>query len=229
MNYLELSRRLVIEAGISGVGPASVQNQFGEMARVVNWIKTAYDDLQLVHDDWFFLRGEFSFVTTPDKFRYTAVEAGITHPVMGSTRFLNWDINSLAISNTGEAHDQSLLSYISYKEYRDHYLQSVMTSSRPLVISISPQLELLLGDKPNREYTITGEYYKKPQELINNLDIPDLPSQYHMAIVYRALMMYARFEAAGEIYQDAEANYKRFLTKIRNNQLPDMDMADALV
>lgn len=228
MNFLELAKRLVVEAGISGNGPASVINQTGEMKRVVGWICSAYEDLQLTHEDWFFLRGTFSFVTTPDKFRYTPVEAGITHPVMGTSRFLGWDINSMAISNTGEAHDQSLLNFISYQQYRDHYLQSVMTSSRPLVISVSPSLELLLGDKPNRGYTITGEYYKKPQILVNNIDVPELPSQYHMAIVYRALMLYARFEAAGEIYQDAEMNYKRFLNKIRRNQLPKIDIADAL-
>jgi hypothetical protein len=229
MNYLDLAKRLVVEAGISGNGPASVLNQSGEMKRVVGWVQSAYEDLQLVHEDWYFLRGSFSFVTTPDKFRYTPIEAGIPTPIMGESRFLNWDINSMAISNTGEANDQSLLNFISYQQYRDHYLQSVMTSSRPLVISVSPKLELLLGDKPNREYTITGEYYKKPQVLVNNVDVPELPSQYHMAIVYRALMLYARFEAAGEIYQDAEMNYKRFLNKIRNNQLPGFDMPDPLV
>jgi len=49
-----------------------------------------------------------------------------------------------------------------------------------------------------------------------------------MAIVYRALMLYARYEAAGEIYQDAMVNYQRFLRRIQLNQLPGMTVAEPI-
>lgn len=223
MDFLTLARRLVTEAGISGNGPSSVLNQSGEMKRVVGWIQSAYDDIQLHRVDWYWLRGDFSFTTTAGKFRYSPAEAGIL------TRFANWDFNSMAVSTDVSSNDKSLLSFVSYQQYRDHYLQSVMTSSRPLVVAASPKLELLIGDKPDRGYLITGEYFKTPQQLTANDSVPELPAQFHMAIVYRALMHYARFEAAGEIYQDAEMNYKRFLRKIERNQMPDIELADTLV
>jgi hypothetical protein len=50
-----------------------------------------------------------------------------------------------------------------------------------------------------------------------------------MAIIFRALMLYARYEAAPEIYADADANYKRLLRRIELNQLPTIEIGGTLV
>jgi hypothetical protein len=50
-----------------------------------------------------------------------------------------------------------------------------------------------------------------------------------MAIVYRALMLYGRYEAAAEIYQDADTNYKRIMRRVDLNQLPDIELAEPLI
>lgn len=222
MDFISLARRLVIEAGVSGSGPASVLNQTGEMLRIVGWIKSAYDDIQLHNEDWFWMRAEFSFTATAEKFRYTALEAGVT------SRFGAWNDTSFAIKSVGQ-NDVIPLDFISYSQYRESYISNVSVASRPVVFSVAPTLEILLGDRPNKDYLITGEYFKSPQILVNNVDIPDMPAQYHLAIVYRALMMYARYEAASEIYQDAEANYVRFLRKLELGQMPMVDMQGAMV
>ncbi len=42
MNFLSLCQRLRSEARIPGTGPSSVTGQTGELAKIVEWITTAY-------------------------------------------------------------------------------------------------------------------------------------------------------------------------------------------
>lgn len=56
-----------------------------------------------------------------------------------------------------------------------------------------------------------------------------MPAEFHMAIVYRAMMMYGRFTAAGEVFNDGEQNYRRIMTALVNNQTPMVRMGGALV
>ena len=49
MNFLSLCQRLRSEARIPGTGPSSVTGQTGELAKIVEWITTAYEDIQANH------------------------------------------------------------------------------------------------------------------------------------------------------------------------------------
>jgi hypothetical protein len=211
--YLELCRDLRQEAGIAGMGPLSVANQSGEAKRIVDWVRRAYNDIQLESTQWRWLTAEFQFVTTPGKQAYSPLEAGIT------ARFDRWNPRSIRLSLVG-VQDQIELEYISYDEFRAIYLTGPRTESRPTVVSISPQQELLLGDVPNLAYTVVGEYQKTLQKLQADSDTPEMPEQYHDAILYWALTKYARYESAPEIYQDAMANFKRLMGGLRQHQLP---------
>ena len=49
----------------------------------------------------------------------------------------------------------------------------------------------------DRGYTITGDYFRSPTEMVADGDLPTgLPAQFHMAIVYLAMTYYAGYEAA---------------------------------
>jgi len=86
-----------------------------------------------------------------------------------------------------------------------------------------------LGPKPTAGYTVAGEYWKSAQTLAADADEPEMPAEIHMAIVYRAMMMYGRFTAAGEVFNDGEQNYRRILTALVRNQTPMVRMGGALV
>ena len=75
--YLEICKRVRQEAGIAGTGPASVLNQTGEYKRVVDWVASAWEDLQNKRSDWLWMQGDFTFVTIASQDSYTPVEAGI--------------------------------------------------------------------------------------------------------------------------------------------------------
>ena len=88
---------------------------------------------------------------------------------------------------------------------------------------LHPNRGLALGPVPNAdEYTVSGGYFKSPQALSANADIPECPEQFHEIIVWRAMLFYARYEAAPEIYQDAEINYNRMFAELVIDQRPTM-------
>jgi hypothetical protein len=211
--FLQICQSIRQEAGISGTGPLSVVNQTGEYKRVVDWARSAWLDIQLADPTWRWMRGSFTFVTTPGQGAYTPAEAGI------ASRFSHWMLEYTSLGLTPPNDDQ-LIQPLSYDEFRTIYLVGPQPASRPVCVTVAPDQRLLLGYTPNDAYTVRGEYQKTPQMLALDTDVPEMPEQYHEAIVYRALMKYARYEAAPEVMQDAAYNYGRLMMVLRNHQMP---------
>lgn len=222
MTFLELVQRLRQECGISGTGPAAVTNQTGELRRLVDWVATSWDDIQRLHQDWSWLKGTYSFAATPNDDRYTSADAGI------ATRFKTWDRNMARVYSSS-VNDETELMFLAYEEWRHIYRVGTQTSARPVHFSIDPaSKDLLLGYKPDIAYTISGEYFKSVQTLAADGDEPEMPEEYHMAIVYKAMMKYARYNAAGEIYEDASTEYRKIRAELEARELPQMLMAGPL-
>lgn len=221
MTFLELVQRLRQEAGIAGSGPASVTFQTGELKRLVDWVASSWNDIQIAKPNWLWMNGQFQFVTTPGQREYTPAEAGV------ATRFSSWLTRSVRLG-LNPPNDEVLLEPVSYDEYRSIYLVGPQPLSRPVVVSVSPALNLLLGYAPNEAFTVTGEYQKTPQRLAADADEPEMPAAYHEAILYLALTKYARYMAAGEVYEDAMMNYRRIMQHLQVNQLPGVTMAEPM-
>lgn len=223
MTFLELCKAVRREAGISGTGPTSVLNQSGEMGRIVEWVKSSWTEIQMLRQNWMWMRGEFSFQTTTSDYDYTAAEVGIP------SRFRMWDMESMRIYLTSEGvANEWALPYLGYNDYLRIYLTGTQTSNRPTCHAIGPSLKLLLGPKPNGIYTVTGEYWKSAQTLAADEDVPELPSEYHELIQWWALEHYALFESAGEVLVRAQKKIRLYRSRLENNQLPMLEAADPL-
>lgn len=219
--FLELTQRLRREAGIASDGPLSVVAQTGEYQRLVDWVASSWNDIQISSNNWRWMVGEFNLATTPGKDRYTPAEVGIPQ------RFARWYPTSMRIG-LNPPNDEIPLYCMSYDEFRSTYLTGPQPLSRPVAVATAPNKDLLLGYPPNDAYRVRGEYHKAPQVLVNDNDIPEMPEQFHEAILYLALMRYARFNAAAEIYEDAASNYRRIMDLLRADQLPDVTCAEPL-
>jgi hypothetical protein len=223
MNFLDLCKRVRSECGISGNGPLSVNNQTGESARIVGWVASAYGDIQMKRPNWLWMKGSFSFNTTPNEGIYTSGQAGIV------SRFLAWDILSLSVySQASGVSDAAFLQYVPYPDFRDAFLTGTPIRGKPFNFSVAPNKNLVINPISDQVHTVSGEYYKSNQFLTGNMDIPEMPEQYHEAIVYRAMMKYGRYEAAGEIYGDAEKEYKRIINQMELHELPSIVAAQTL-
>lgn len=224
MTFLELCKRVRLEAGISGVGPVTVVNQSGEMGRIVAWANNAYEMLQLKRPNWNWLRAEFSFNTTAGQYAYTALQAGITE------RFSQWDVGTIKSFRTSVGVSNEFeLGELLYSRFRSVYMTGPQPEGTPICFSLSPDQKLLLGPVPDGVFTVSGQYWKTPQALTVDADIPEIPEQFHMLIVWMALESYGLYESAGEVIARAQKNTSFYMGRLELNQLPDVQMAEPLI
>lgn len=236
MNYLSLSQRLMQECSVTGTLSTTV-GATGEMLRVTSWINSAWNDLQTRHDDWEWLRssvltgGGVSFATVAGQ-AYYPLGTGVGTVGLAASSFGKWDIRSFRCNTTTVGYlDETYLDPIGYDEWRNGYMYGAMRSvqTRPVAVAIGPAKELCLGPPPNGNYTVTGDYFRPPNQFSADTDEPTgLPAQFHMAIVYNAMMMYAGYEAASEVFQRGEAGYKRLINELEANYGPRVFFGGAL-
>ena len=201
MNFLELCQRLRQEVGAAGNGPAAVTSQSGEYARLVTWIRTAWQEIQNERRwafDW--VRGEVDLNTLDT-----------TYPLPND--FDVWEADSLKFGT-------DKIEVVSWSE-----LEPASTLSR---VVIAPDGVLHLNSPPKADDILHFEYWRTPQDLVTASDVPRLPVRFHMVIVYRAMLQYALYENASEVAQQASLNEARLMNRMMESQLPAIDLPEPL-
>lgn len=231
MTFLSLTQDLWRESGASGTspGPSTVSSQTGEYARLVAWVAAAWTDIQNAHTDWGFLRSSTSFATVAGTSTYTLGTGAGTVGILAAN-FGAWERDTARcyLTATGTA-DEQFLEYVPYDYYRDAYLMGSQRSTnvRPNVFSISPA-KAICTPPTVADLTITIDYFTAPVTLTADADIPTLPAQFQMAIVYRALMFYGAYESASEVYDRGELEFGKLMRRMTQDRLPEMTFAGAL-
>lgn len=224
MSFLDMVRRLHKESGTGGARPATTVSQSGDIGNLVDWISTAWMDIQNERSDWFFMRQPISFNTVASQSSYTAAQAGITS-------FGNYKRDSFRqYLVAGGVASEMDLPYLSYDRFRDaHLFGAERTRTQvPDHFTIDPQKNFLIGPIPDGVYNINGEGFALPTEFALDTDRPTMPSQYHMIVVWRALLFYAHKEAAPESLTFGQAQYERLMRQLLRDQLPEVTLGGAL-
>jgi hypothetical protein len=229
MNYLQLCQDTVRESGtISGdATPATVTGQSGRLLKVVNWVAKAWQEIQNLHDDWLWMRAEFTGAVVAGSAKYTSASWAIT-------RWSRWisttpddpAVMSIYLTSAGVA-DERQLREIEWPIWRQRYGFGLQVNRRPSEYAISPQGEFCLGPIPDAAYTVRGEYQMSAQTLAANADIPELPdTTLHTVIVWKALLLLAQFDegqwptgVAQLRCQDDLQSMKKYRPKIRFGQV----------
>jgi hypothetical protein len=226
MNYLELVNKFREKCAASGSPLSSTVSQTGESLRFCNWINDAWMDIQGAAEDWQFMRANFTFPTVLHQQSYTPAQAN-------TTNFANWKNDSFRIYRTAlGTNNEMWLPFNEYEYFRNLYQFGAMrnTYQQPVVVSIDPAKNLLLGAAPDGiGYTVTGEYFSVPVELSASTDIPSLPVEYHRAIIYRAMMFYGAYEAAGEVFQQGQSEFNKVFARLELNQLPKINLGGPML
>ena len=214
MNFLQLAQRLHTESGVQGATHTTVVGQTGLLLKLVNWISTANDDIQnLYPKGWKFLQKAFSFPTVATQYNYDDTDAGITY--LG-----DWKTDDVRVYSA--AADECELVYVPWDTYRLVYRMGTnrTQTGRPTVFSIMFDMSIELWPIPDAVYTINGEYWMSANTMaVADASAPLFPSQYHMAIVWRALMLYAAKQGADEVYAHGNNEYNKILRRLEINQL----------
>lgn len=215
--FLYLVQRTCSECGIPVI-PSTVVGQVGQQYEAVNWVNSAWMDIQNQHRDWKWLRASVSFPSVAAQATYTPAQAGATN--LGS-----WcrDTFRSYLTATG-TNSEVFLTWMDYEAWRNVYQFSANRNafSQPYDFTITPAKALGFGPVTAAGYTITGDYYAYPTELSVDGDIPAMPSQFHMAIVYMAMMSYGvRYEDQGT-YKRGEREFKRLMEGLETDQGPTL-------
>jgi hypothetical protein len=202
-SYLELCQEFRSKAGIAGTGPTTVLAQSGEYLRLVTWIKNAWIKIQNYPRDWKWMWREYSIAGLASTSDYVLTDVEKIHE----------DTFSYYLTATGTSARQKL-KYINWKRYTDSYSTVVASEASPALVTRKPNGNLKLWPTPDAAYTIDFEYQKTPQILAANADEPEMPAEYHEAILYLALVDHGGFEEASEVYGFAANQYSQYFKSL---------------
>lgn len=208
MTFLDLCRLLRQEAGIAGDGPNSTSGQTGPYKKVVDWVRRAYASVQTARQDWDFLWFEDSF----------ALPIGSREVAMRDIdlRFKSVVRDSVRIQTLA---GQTLpVDFVSYERFKEKYLTS-SPFGLPCEYTITPNRKIKFSSAPDFDAVVYLEGHLSPHEFSANTDQPVFDAEFHEIILYRALMYYAANEEAGNIYQDAKANFDEMYKRMELHYL----------
>ncbi len=211
MNLLALVQSLHYEAKLAGSAPSGVAAQTGRSGDLVRWAIEAYNDIQRGKDGkWNWLRGGFYVDTVADQISYvstTEVKDDVTDATI--TRFRAWDLDSrepplIYLSADGIATEREMF-VDDWPHFRYLYRRGTHTAGYPGAVTRDSANKLYVGPKPNAVYRVTGNYWKSNQALAVDGDTPEMPDNYHMLIVWRAITKYGYNTVSHEVLARAEA------------------------
>ena len=240
MNFLQICQRLRRETGLtssSATTPTTVVSQTGQLKDIVDWAASAYTDLQASRTNWRWLRSTFTLDTTASDDTYAYSDAAVTDSRLPAaiSRFSRWcPLDSDGYSNvksyltSGGVGSEAYLQYLPWNYFRDIYKKGTQTNGQPLHFTIDPQDNIIIGPKPDAIYTVTGEYQRSAQTLALDADTPEMPADYHMVIVWNALLDYAGKAAAPEVFTRAQVKAAPIMRMLETNQLPEITFGGTL-
>lgn len=225
MNFLQIVQRVHRKCRVSGTTPASTAGtQSAEVARLIDWTNEAWMDIQNSERDWKWMRKSVSFQTEQGKAEYTIDQTGAQN--LG-----NWFLDTFRVYRTADGLiGENRLFARDYEWWREvHQFGSARNSvTIPVHVAELPNHGIGLGPAPLGGLTVTGDYYQRATELAGNDAVPGMPSQFHMAIVYRAMMFYGMSESAQEVFNEGESEFARILGALELRELPDICAGGAM-
>src|SRR5690554_604790 len=215
MNFLELCKVLRREIGYSGSGPVAVTGQTGQSQREVAWTEDAWLAIQRDRPNWRFMAVEFSQPFT----------AGAALVALGSdARALN---KNTLVSFRADG-QRSFPEVVEIEALQALRRENPTVTGALSIAALDGGGNVQLYPTPQFDGTIHGTYQRRPVMITDNLDEPAMPEEYHMAIVWRALMTGAAYEGAQNLYLSAQANYIELMNRLTQDQLPQMKMPGPL-
>lgn len=225
--FLELVQRTRRECQVEGSGPSAVSTATGIESDLVGWVAEACREIQKLHQDWQFLRASTSWLTKSGQAIYTPTQCGIP-----SGKISYWERHTFRNFHTATGPSSAIhMSELSYNSWRDQYFfgSQLDVRTRPTSFAIDPVGKgVCLGPLANADYTITADYFSGPIVLTDDSDVPVIPNDHIMTIVYKAMMAYGEAENATEIYHRGSKQYAKAITDLEIAYLPPTCNAGAL-
>jgi hypothetical protein len=155
----------------------------------------------------------------------------LSGPATALAPFGRWQVPTeqytVRISLTDDPGRFWALNWCGYEEFQRRFIAATVDDGQPRWWSVSPTGDLLVAPAPDSGlYSISADYWARPTELTADNDEPDMPEQFHMLIVWRALLEVASFDAAPEVETRATRNLKIVWRDLIEDQAPRIQLTD---
>lgn len=220
---LTMARAVKRESGLGAGGsdPASFATATGDDLRFFHWIIAAWRDIDLMHEAWSWRRGTGTAVTNGTRVLSPTADFGLADHASWLTPTREYRPSAYKTADGAVA--ETFLTWLPYDDFRSRYIVGTHTASGLAHWSIDPSTNaMLVGPTPDAQHTVRADYIKDHVALAADADVPALPSRFHSLIEWRALKEYAGFDAASEVWQRAEANYRSLFPALSQACLPRM-------
>lgn len=225
MDFQTICRELGSRCEITGYASIVPGTSTGEHGKIVNFAADAWVEIQQEHE-WNFLKKDFSFTTVDGQEAYlsSAIQAA-----QAPIRF--YDVDTFRVYRTSIGlSDEQFLAEWAWEAWYDTYGYASQVSGRPALFAVRPEDNaIVLGPKPDAGgYTVRGKYWRQAQRLSAAGDVPIIDDEYHMVIVYKAMISYANREAAQELKLEAAERLDAMMSIMRRRYLPSYDSRESL-
>lgn len=118
--------------------------------------------------------------------------------------------------------------FVPYPLWRGYYDRGDRPENKPVRYTVRPDGTLEFDPTPDVAYTVSTDWAHKPTALAADGDAPDMPDEYHMLVVWWAMIHLMDIEEKGGRYQTANRQYARMVNRLCIEQLPKADHAEFL-
>ena len=184
MTYLELVQRLLGEADVNE-DITTTAGAVGEVRDCCRWVTDAYREIQGTK--------LYSFLwENPTK--SMLANTNVLADTLDATRY---DTATLWVTIPGNTSPRRL-DYLPWQDFALNY-QVLQAAGNPTVWTVRPDKAIVFNAKAlsTAALAFTVERYKTGQVISVDADVPLMPDDLHMLIVWTALKKYAGFDEAG--------------------------------
>jgi hypothetical protein len=222
--FLQLCQQAHYEARVGGSGPSAVTAQTGRNADFVRWVLKAHEAIQLLHDDWTFDWDSdiFSMVANQE-----AYDPEADFAVTGGIRDMSRE-GVYAYDSTLGLSSRAWLTYMPWETFR--YLTVPEVPGNMMThFTLRPDGYVQYYPTPNSaNLRAVHEFYRQPEVLAANTDVPRMPPQFHDAIVWRAVMLYADSLKDSFRYNTAKGEYDAIIDRMEMRCRPKIQIGGPL-
>jgi len=168
---------------------------------------------------------EFGWPFTHATTTQTLVAGQTRYTIPADTQSVDYDTFRISKDDTLGVSGITL-RIMDYKEYTQKYIEQETTTNVgavPIYVFRSPDNNYGLYPYPDKAYTLTFEYYKKPTALSAHGDVPLVPEQYRQVIVDGATAYSYQYRGEAQQYG---INFSRFDDGIKQMQTILLNRAD---
>lgn len=200
--------------GMQGTGPTSVVGAVGVEEVIVRMVRLAYVDIQNRREEWDFLLKDKSFILQAGVDTYQQLTIFNTT----TPNFKKYKTNSFRITDSN-----GKITYLQYVE-RDvleaRYLNDTQ-QKLPTQYAINPANNALIFKPiPDGLYTVNFRYWRDPEILSADTQVPTLPLSFHNAIAYAATAKMGIYLGSPELYQEYNQKAEGMVGELMRMEIP---------